>query len=125
MLHRNMIGVMLHRTNRHSLPDHRRNHAMYQFNDQFTAAARHFADTATQINRLALDNAQKAFGLQLATLEENAEATFAFLGEAAGVRDFDGLKALFPKGVQVARANVERAINAGQEVLGSAVKTNE
>ena len=98
----------------------------YQFNnEQFTAAARQFADTAAQINRLALDNAQKAFGLQLSTLEENAEATFSFLGEAADVRDFDSLKTLFPKGVQVARENVERAISAGQEVFGSTVKTNE
>ena len=97
----------------------------YQFNDQFAAATRQFADTAAQINRLALDNAQKAFGLQLATLEETAEATFAFLGEAADVRDFDGLKTLFPKGVQVARENVERAIGTGQEVFGTTVKTNE
>ena len=97
----------------------------YQFNDQFAAATRQFADTAAQINRLTLENAQKLFGLQLATFEENAEATFAFLGEATEVRDFDGLKTLFPKGVQVARENVERSINAGQEVFGRTVKTNE
>lgn len=97
----------------------------YQYNDQFVAATRQFADTAAQINRLALENVQKAFGLQLATLEENAEATFAFLGEAADVRDFDGFKTLFPKGVQVARENVERALSAGQEVFGGTVKTNE
>jgi hypothetical protein len=97
----------------------------YQYNDQFVAATRQFADTAAQINRLALENVQKAFGLQLATLEENAEATFAFLGEAAEVRDFDGFKTLFPKGVQVARENVERALSAGQEVFGGTVKTNE
>lgn len=97
----------------------------YQFNDQFAAATRQFADTAAQINRLTLENAQKAFGLQLSTLEENAEATFAFLGEAAEVRDFEGFKTLLPKGVQVARENVERAISAGQEVFGSTVQTNE
>lgn len=97
----------------------------YQFNDQFTNATRQFADTAAQINRLALDNAQKVFNLQLSTLEENADATFAFLGEAAEVRDFDSLKTLFPKGVQVARENVERALSAGQEAFGSTVKVNE
>src|SRR5690606_19470565 len=97
----------------------------YQSNDQFTAATRQFADTAAQINRLTLENAQKVFGLQLATLEESAEATFAFLGEAAEVRDFDSLKTLLPKGAQVARENVERSINAGQEVFGRTVKTNE
>ena len=41
---------------------------MYQqFNEQFAAASRQFADTAAQINRLALDNATQVFGLQLAT----------------------------------------------------------
>lgn len=98
---------------------------MNQYNDQFAAATRQFADTAARISHLALDNAQKVFGLQLATLEENTEATFSFLGEAADVRDFDGLKTLFPKGVQVARENVERSISTGQEVFGSTVKTNE
>ena len=97
----------------------------YQYNEQFAAATRQFADTAARISHLTLDNAQKAFGLQLATLEENTEAAFAFFGEAADVRDFDGLKTLFPKGVQVARENVERAIGAGQEVFGATVKTNE
>ena len=97
----------------------------YQYNDQFVAATRQFADTAARISHLALDNAQKVFGLQLAAFEENTEATFAFLGEAADVRDFDGLKTLFPKGVQVARENVERAIGTGQEVFGTTVKTNE
>ena len=97
----------------------------YQYNEQFAAATRQFADTAARINHLVLDNAQKAFGLQLSTLEENTGAAFAFFGEAADVRDFDGLKTLFPKGVQVARESFERSIGAGQEVFGATVKTNE
>ena len=37
---------------------------MYQqFNEQFAAATRQFADTAAQVNRLALDNAEAVFGL--------------------------------------------------------------
>jgi hypothetical protein len=97
----------------------------YQYNEQFAAATRQFADTAARINQLTLENAQKAFGLQLATLEENAQAAFSFFGEAAEVRDFDGFKTLLPKGVQIARENVERSISVGQEVFGSTVKTNE
>lgn len=98
---------------------------MYQFNEQFAAATRQFADTAAQVNRLALENAEKVLGLQLATFEENANATFAFLGEMAEVRDFDGLKAVWPKGVQIARENVERTISTGQEVFGRTLKTHE
>jgi phasin protein len=99
---------------------------MYQdFNQQFAAASRQFADTAAQVNRLALENAEKVFGLQLAAFEENANAAFAFWGEVTEARDFDGLKAVLPKGVQVARENVERTVSTGQEVFGRTLKTNE
>src|SRR3546814_1130900 len=91
---------------------------MYQdFNEQFANATRQFADTATQVNSLALENAEKVFGLQLTTFEENANAALAFWGEVAQVRDFDGLKAALPMGSQVARANVERVASTGQEVF--------
>ena len=99
---------------------------MYQnINEQFASTARQFADTAAQVNRLALASAEKAFGLQLSTLEENTNAAFAFLGELAQVRDADGYKSLWPKGVQVARENVERSINAGQEAFATSLKTGE
>jgi len=98
---------------------------MYQINEQFAAASRQFVDTASQVNRLALDNAEQVFGLQLAALEKNVNAAFAFWGELAEVRDVDGFKTLLPKGVQVARENVERAISTGQEVIGRTLKTNE
>ncbi|MDE2407436.1 MAG: phasin family protein [Xanthomonadaceae bacterium] len=98
---------------------------MYQFNDQFSKAATQFADVAANVNRLALENAEKAFGLQLATLEETVNASFAFTGELLQVRDVDGLKAVLPKGVQVARANAERSFGTAQEVFANTVKTNE
>lgn len=96
-----------------------------QFNEQFAAATRQFADTAARINRLALENAEAIVGLQMSAIEERTSATFAFLGEAAQVRDFDGAKALWPKGAQVARENVERSLTTGQDVIGRIVKANE
>jgi len=96
-----------------------------QFNEQFAAATRQFADTAARINRLTLENAEAIVGLQLAALEERTSATFAFLGEAAQVRDLDGAKNLFPRGAQVARENVERALTTGQDVVGRIVKVQE
>ncbi len=96
-----------------------------QFNEQFVAATRQFADTAAQANQLAIENAQAVFGLQMANLTDRMNATFAFLGEAAEVRDADGLKNLLPKGAQVARESVESSIAINQEVIGRTVKTNE
>lgn len=98
---------------------------MYQFNEQFTKAYSQFADAAANANRLALENAEKAFGLHFAALEENANATFAYVSELIDVRDADGLKAVWPKGLQVARANAERSLGATQEVFAATVKTNE
>lgn len=99
---------------------------MYQqFNDQFTKSTRQFADTSAQVGRLAIENTEAVFGLQFATIQENVNATFAFWGELAEVRDMDALKAVLPKGVQIARENVERSIGTGQEVFGRTVKTNE
>ena len=98
---------------------------MYQFNDQFSKAAGQFAAAAANANRLALQNAEKAFGLQLASFEENANAAFAFFGELVDVRDFDSLKAVLPKGAQVARASTERSFGVAQEVFANTIKTNE
>lgn len=98
---------------------------MNQYNEQFANATRQFTDAAAEASRLALANAQDIFGLQLAAVEKNATATFAYLGELAEVRDAEGLKAVLPKGVQVARENVERAISVGQEVVGRTIKANE
>ena len=96
-----------------------------QFNDQFASASRQFADTAGQVSRLALSNAEQVFGVQLAAIEQNVNATFAFWGQLAEARDVDGLKSLWPTGVQVARENVQRALSAGQDVIGRTLKTNE
>ncbi len=99
---------------------------MYQqFNEQFSAATRQFADTAAQINRVALENASAVFGLQFAAMEERANANFAFWGEALETRDMDGLKTLLPKGAQLARENIERAVSTTQEVMGRSAKSNE
>ncbi len=96
-----------------------------QINDQFTAATRQFADHAAEVNQLALANAQQVFGMQMAAIEKNANAAFAFMGELANVRDAEGLKAVWPKGLQIARENIERTISTGQEVMGQTMKTNE
>lgn len=99
---------------------------MYQqFNEQFIAATRQFADTAAQINRLTLQNAEAVFGLQFAAIEDRMNANFAFWNEATQVRDIDGAKALWPKGVQVARENVERAVSTTQDVVARTLKANE
>lgn len=97
----------------------------YPLNDQLTAATKQFSDTAAQVNQLALENAEKVFGLQLGTLSDNASATFAFLNRSIGASDLEGYKSLWPTGIQVARENLERTINASQEAFARTLKTQE
>lgn len=98
---------------------------MYTINDQFAKASRQFADNAAQANRLLLQNAENAFALQLATFEQNANAAFAFIGEVVEARDFDALKTVWPKGLQVVRESAERNVGTAQEVFGNALKAGE
>ena len=98
---------------------------MYTTNDQFAKASRQLADNAALTNRLMLETAENAFALQLATLEENANAAFAFIGEVVEARDFDALKTVWPKGLQVARESAERNVGAAQDIFGNALKAGE
>ena len=96
-----------------------------QFNEQFAAATRQFAETAARINRLAIENVEQVFGLQIATLEQNASATFAYWNQLTEARDVNGLRDVVPAGIQIASENAERAIAAGQEIYDRTLKTNE
>jgi len=96
-----------------------------QINTQFANATKQFADAALKANSLAFQNFERAMGVQLRTYETNVNATVAFLGEASEVRDLEGVKAIFPKGVALVKSSTEQFYNAGQEVFGQTMKTNE
>lgn len=96
-----------------------------QINSQFVSAAKQFADSALKANSLALENVERLVGLQIRTVEAQANATAAFLSEAAEVRDFDGAKAIWPKGINLARESAEACYGASQEAFGQTLKTSE
>lgn len=96
-----------------------------QVNEQISSFTQQFAANAARINRLALENAESVFGVQLKTLEKNLNATSAYFNEVAEARDFNAYQNLWSKAVQVARDNTERLTSAGQEVLGLTLKTSE
>jgi hypothetical protein len=96
-----------------------------QFNSQFVNATKQFADSALKANSLALQNFERAVGVQLKTFESGVTASVAFFGEAAEVRDMEGVKAIWPKGVALVKTSSEQFYNAGQEVFGQTLKTSE
>ena len=96
-----------------------------QFNDQLASSTRQYAETAAQINRLALQNVERVFGLQLQTMQSNAQAAFGFFTQLLDVRDVNGLREAVPAGVQVAREALERSVSASQEAYAATLKSNE
>ena len=96
-----------------------------QLNEQFTTFTHQFAAAAARANRLALENAETIFGVQLKAFEKNIDATTAYFTELAEVRDVEAYKTVFPKGLQIAKDNAERVAAANQEVIGLTLKTNE
>ncbi|UXI68745.1 phasin family protein [Tahibacter amnicola] len=96
-----------------------------QYNNQVLAFSKSFADAAFKVQGLALQNFEKIADLQLKTFENRANATAAFVSEALEVRDFDGLKAIWPKSVSLAKESAEKVYSTSQEVFGLGIKTSE
>jgi hypothetical protein len=96
-----------------------------QINSQFVSFTKQFADSAIKANSLALQNFEHAMGVQLKTFESGMNSAVAFMGEASEVRDIEGVKSIFPKGVQLVKQSSEQFYNAGQEVMGQSIKTTE
>jgi Phasin protein len=96
-----------------------------QYNNQVLAFSKSFAEAAFKVQGLALQNFEKIADIQLKTLENRANATAAFVTEALEVRDLDGLKAIWPKGVNLAKESAEKAYATSQEVFGISIKTGE
>ena len=96
-----------------------------QFENSFSSYTQQFASTASRANRLALETAESLFGLQLKTLEKNVSATTTYLGEFSQVSDLGTYQSLWPKGLQIARDNLQRLAAANQEAVGLGLKASE
>lgn len=105
-MHRSNISVCCNATTVTAFP---KGFAMSaQFENSFT---NQFASVAARANQLALE-----------TLERNVNATSSFFGEFAQARDLGAYQTLWPKGLQVARDNLERLASVNQEVVGLGLK---
>lgn len=96
-----------------------------QINSQFLSLGKNFADAAIKAQGVALTGFEKIADVQLKAVETQINASNAFWAQASEVRDFEGAKAIWPKGVQLAKESAEKIYSANQEVFGLALKTNE
>ena len=96
-----------------------------QINSQVLAFSKSFADTAFKAHSLAVEGFERITDLQLKTLENRVSAAVEFFSEAAEVRDFDAMKAFWPKSVNLVKETTEKFYANGQEVFGVTLKTSE
>lgn len=96
-----------------------------QINNQSLALGKSYADAFVKAQGLALSSFERITELNLKTFEDRVKASVEFWSEAAEVRDFEGAKAIWPKGVQLAKESAEKLYANSQEVLGISLKTSE
>lgn len=96
-----------------------------QINQPFVALSRQIAESAIKAQQLALGNFEDLTKLQLKAIEGQINASFEFFGEASEVRDFDGAKAIWPKGFNLVKESGEQLVALSQEAMNRNVKTGE
>lgn len=96
-----------------------------QINAQSLAFGKNYADALLKAQGLALTGFENITRLNLNTFEDRLKASVEFWNEAAAVRDFDGAREIWPKGVQLAKESAEKLYANTQEVLGVSLKTSE
>jgi hypothetical protein len=83
------------------------------------------ADSAIQANSLAAEGLARIARSQLKVIEGRLAAADAFWSEAAGIRDAEGLKTIWPKSVNLAKETSETLYANGKEVLETVARTGE
>lgn len=96
-----------------------------QISQQWINMSKRFADTAIKAQGLAVEGFEKTLNLNLKTLEDRVEATVGFVSDATAARDFETVKALWPKSLNLAKESAEKLVATGQEVIAVTLKTNE
>lgn len=96
-----------------------------QIPNQFLSFGKQALEATFKAQHLALENLERVATMQLKSLEDRVNATVAFLGEAAEVRDADGAKTVWPKGVALIKESGEQFFSVNQEALNSTLKTSE
>jgi hypothetical protein len=96
-----------------------------QIDSQVFAYAKQFADNAFKAQALMLKGLEQAAGLQLGALEQQSRSAADFLLAAGELRDAEGLRGLWDKGVAFSRAQAEQAVVLTQGLVAVGRQTAE
>lgn len=91
-------------------------------NDPFHSASQQFSGLAMRANRVLMETAESALGLQLAQLQHSAAATGQLL-DALG-KGGDPAQ-LLPQGMQLAHDNLERLGQTGHQLMDLGLRSGQ
>jgi len=95
------------------------------FDSQVFTYARQFADNAFKAQALLLKGFEQAASLQLGALEQQSRSAAEFFTAAGELRDPDGLRGLWDKGVALGRAQAEQTVVLTQGLVAVGQQTAE
>src|SRR5690242_11276405 len=98
---------------------------MTQFDSSVFAYARQFADNAFKAQALMLKGLEQAASLQLGALEQQSRSAADFLIAAGELRDAEGFRGLWDKGVALSRTQAEQAAALTQSLVAVGRQTAE
>lgn len=96
-----------------------------QFDSQVFAYAKQFADSAFKAQATVLRGLEQAASLQLGALEQQSRSAADFLIAAGELRDAEGFRGLWDKGVAISRAQAEQAAALAQGLAAVGRQTAE
>jgi Phasin protein len=99
---------------------------MFQnISNQYLSFVKQAADNTIKANTIAMEGFSSVVGLQLKTLENRMEVAAKFVSEVSEVRNLDAARHVFPKGMNIAKENMEVMLANGQEIFAIGEKTTQ
>lgn len=96
-----------------------------QINQQMFAYAKQFADNAFKAQAVLLKGLEQAAGLQFGAFEQQTRSAAGFIAAAAELRDPEGLRGLWDKGVALGRVQAEQTVELTQGLAAVGRQTAE
>ncbi len=96
-----------------------------QIPNQILSFGKQAFEASFKAQHLMLENFERVVGMQMKSFEDRMNATVAFMGEAVEVRDADGAKTVWPKGVALIKETGEQIFSVNQEAMNASLKTSE
>lgn len=93
--------------------------------EQTLSLSKQLAEQSCKAQLAALRGFAEIQDLQVKALEAQMKANLAFVADTFAVREIEDVTALWPKGLDFARASAEAAYETNQQTLGIAQKTAE